>query len=139
MKVEVINAEDPIIFDALVAGVREYNFENMGREQAKHLTVIARDEKGKLIAGVSGRTIYQQFLINVVWVDKDNRGTGLGRLLMEQAEVEAKQQGCVAAQVDTLSFQAPGFYRKLGFEVVGKVTGFIGHPERYFFVKKYQC
>jgi len=137
VKVEVINEQDTTVFDALVAGVREHNAEHMGREKSKPLSVVARDEDDKLIGGVSGRTVYQHFLIDVVWVDKKTRGTGLGRRLMELAESEAKKQGCVAAQVDTLSFQAPVFYEKLGFEVVGRVTGFSEHPDRCFLLKKY--
>lgn len=138
MKVEVINDEDTAVFDALVDGVREHKYENMGREETKPLSVIARDEDDKLIGGVSGRMIYKNFLIGVVWVDKEARGTGLGRSLMELAEVEAKKLGCLVAQVDTLSFQAPVFYEKLGFETVGVVPGFPGSPERYFLLKKYE-
>jgi GNAT superfamily N-acetyltransferase len=138
VKVEILDESNKAVFDALVAGVRAHNFENMGCEESKPLSVIARDEDGKLIGGVSGRTIYKHFLIEVVWVDKEARGTGLGRRLMELAEVEATKRGCVAAQLDTLSFQGPVFYGKLGFEVVGKVTGFPESPERYFLLKKYQ-
>ncbi|WP_415775884.1 GNAT family N-acetyltransferase [Shewanella oncorhynchi] len=87
-----------------------------------------------LIGGVGGRTIYKNFLINVVWVDEQTRGTGLGRKLMALAEAEAKQHGCLVAQVDTLSIQAPVFYEKQGFEIIGTVTT---TPKRYFMVKKY--
>lgn len=138
MRVEILDENNKAVFDALVAGVRAHNFENRGREQSKPLSVIARDEDGKLIGGVAGRTIYKHFLIEVVWVDKKVRGTGLGRRLMELAEVEARKRACVAAQVDTLPFQGPVFYGKLGFEVVGKVAGFPESPERYFLLKRYQ-
>ena len=137
MKIEVINEEDSIVFDALVDGVREFNIENMGPETSKPLSVVMRDEDDKLIGGVSGRTIYKNFLIGVVWVDKVARGTGLGRQLMELAEIEAKKRGCVVAQLDTLSFQAPLFYQKLGFEVVGSVPALPDSPERYFLLKNY--
>jgi len=57
--------------------------------------------------------------------------------LEKLAEVEVKKRDCVAAQVDTLSFQAPVFYEKLGFEVVGRITGASEHPVRYFLLKRY--
>lgn len=50
---------------------------------------------------------------------------------------KAKERGCIAAQVDTLSFQAPDFYKKLGFEVAGNVAGISNSPERYFLLKKF--
>lgn len=138
MKIEVLNEKNEVIFNALVEGVREFNAGFMGDEKSKPLSVIARDEHDRLIGGVSGRTIYKQFLIEVVWIGEEVRGTGLGRRLMELAEVEARKRGCVAAQVDTLSFQGPVFYGKLGFEVVGKITDFPENHERYFLMKKFQ-
>ncbi|ACJ30824.1 GCN5-like N-acetyltransferase [Shewanella piezotolerans WP3] len=138
MKIEVLHSEDRNVFDALVAGLRLHRNENMGDEDTKPLSVVARDDAGNIIGGVTGRSIYKNFLIEVVWVDKAARGTGLGRQLMEQAEEQAKQRGCLVAQLDTLSFQAPQFYQKLGFEVVGTVPEFAGSPARYFMLKKYQ-
>ena len=138
MKFEVLTEPNQQIFDALVAGVRAHNFEHVGTETSKPLSVISRREDGSLTGGLAGRTIYRQFLIEVVWVAKNSRGKGLGRALMERAEEEARARGCLAAQVDTLSFQAPVFYGKLGFEVIGKVSGISESPERYFLLKKYE-
>ncbi|WP_444996112.1 GNAT family N-acetyltransferase [Aliikangiella sp. IMCC44359] len=137
MKFEVINEENVELFDELISGVRKYNHEIIGSESSIPLFVVTRDDNGKLTGGVSGRTIYKHFLISVVWVDKKLRNKGVGSLLMQRAEAEAKKRGCVAAQVDTLSFQAPMFYQKLGFKTVGKITGFSEHPERYFLLKHY--
>jgi ribosomal protein S18 acetylase RimI-like enzyme len=137
VNIEVINEENATVVDALVAGVRQHNVEHLGNEQSKPLTVVARDQNKKLIGGVSGRTIYKNFLINVVWVDKCARGTGLGRHLMELAETEAKNQGCLVAQVDTLAFQAPIFYEKLGFKTVGTIPAFEQSPERFYMMKQY--
>ena len=138
MKFQVINEDDSAVFDTLIAGLKEHKYEHMGPEDTLPLSVVARDEDNKIIGGVSGRTIYKNFLIGIVWVDKETRGTGLGRKLMEFAEVEAKKRGCLVAQLDTLSFQAPDFYQKLGFDIVGTVPGFSGSPERYFLLKNYQ-
>lgn len=137
MNIEIINNECDEIVDALVQGVREYNGEKMDGEKSQPLTVTAHNDQGQLIAGVHGRTIYNQFLIHVAWVEKTHRKTGLGRQLMELAESEAKKRNCVAAQVDTLSFQAPDFYQRLGFEVVGLITGVPQSPDRFFLFKKY--
>ena len=137
MKFEVLSSNNSEVFDTLVSKVREFNFSHMGAKKSEPLSVIVRDDNGNIIGGVSGRTIYNQFLIEVLWVADSFRGQGLGRDLMALAEDKAKLRGCLAAQVDTLSFQAPDFYQKLGFEVVGKVDGVPDSPERYFLVKRY--
>ncbi len=138
MNFEVSGNDVPEVFEALVSGVRQHNFSNMGKEVSKPLSVVAKDGNGELIGGVSGRTIYNQLLIEVLWVDDGYRDQGLGRDLMARAESEARERGCLAAQVDTLSFQAPGFYQKLGFEVAGKIDGIPNSPDRYFLVKRYR-
>ncbi|MGS0680290.1 GNAT family N-acetyltransferase [Shewanella sp. 125m-7] len=137
MNIDVIHDENPAIVDALVEGVRQHNFAHMGPETSKPLTIVAHDDNGKLIGGVAGRTIYDNFLINVVWVDEAARGTGLGRKLMLQAEIEAIKRDCTQAQLDTLSFQAPVFYQKLGFEIIGTVPATARSPERYFLLKRF--
>ncbi|MCL1124737.1 GNAT family N-acetyltransferase [Shewanella surugensis] len=135
--IEIIHEENQAVLDELVSGVRQYNIDHMGDEKTKPLSVVARDHVGKLIGGVSGVTIYQHFLISVVWVDEVHRGTGLGAQLMMQAESEAKQRDCLVAQLDTLSFQAPTFYQKMGFEIVGTVPAFSNSPGRFFMMKRY--
>lgn len=137
MNFEVVHDQDDGLFEALVAGVRAHNFAHMGEERSQWLAVVVRDEQGKLLGGVAGRTIYRQLLIDVLWVEPTSRGAGLGRQLMALAEAEARQRGCVAAQVDTLSFQAPDFYTRLGFKVIGQVTAITDSPDRYFMLKTY--
>ncbi|MCL1058465.1 GNAT family N-acetyltransferase [Shewanella gelidimarina] len=137
MKIEVIDKEDTTVFNTLIDGLKQHKYEHMGPEETAPLSVIARDEDDNIIGGVSGRSIYRNFLIEVVWVSKETRGTGLGHQLMQQAEIEAKKRGCLMAQLDTLSFQAPVFYEKLGFKIVGTVPEFAGSPARYFMLKQY--
>jgi len=135
--IAVYNEENSEIFETLVSELRQFNMSHMDNEKSKPLSVIATDDIGKIIAGVSGRTIYNQLLIEILWVSESARGSGLGTNLMLRAESEAKARGCIAAQVDTLSFQAPKFYQKLGFEIVGKVADIPNSPERFFLVKRY--
>ena len=41
--------------------------------------------------------------------------------MMGMAEDEARRRGCRAGVVDTISFQAPGFYLRLGWRILGEV------------------
>ncbi|MEE8412833.1 MAG: GNAT family N-acetyltransferase [Acidobacteriota bacterium] len=135
--IEVIEDRDDNVTRALIDGVREFSASVMGHADSKPLSVIARDPEGQLIAGVSGRTIYGHFLIEVVWVDESRRGVGLGTRLMNEAEQRARQRGCTGAQVDTTSFQAPDFYKKLGFRIIGTVEDFPAGHDRFFMRKDY--
>ncbi|WP_287146478.1 GNAT family N-acetyltransferase [Aeromonas sp.] len=137
MKIEIYNESQEEIFSVLVDSLRQFNFQMMGEERSQPLIVVMRDDSGEVVGGIAGRTIYHQLLIEVLWVHDDKRGQGLGIQLMEIAEREAKKRGCIAAQVDTLSFQAPKFYEKMGFEIVGKVSGVKNSPDRYFLLKHY--
>ncbi|MGI2106537.1 GNAT family N-acetyltransferase [Shewanella frigidimarina] len=137
MNIDIIHHEDNLIINRLTAGLRKFNVEHLGNETTLPLTIVARSDEGNVVGGVAGRTIYKNFLINVVWVDDQYRGKGLGRELMQIAEFEAIKRGCLIAQLDTLDFQAPTFYQGLGFNVIGTVPKFSGSPARYFMMKQY--
>lgn len=133
----LVSQEQKSLSDELVSQVRRFNQDVLGYNDVQPLAVEARGPAGDLLGGVSGRTVYQHFLIEVLWVAESERGSGLGRALMARAEDEARRRGCVGAQVDTLSFQAPGFYQKLGFSVIGEVPNFPPGHTRYFLFKSY--
>ncbi len=137
MQIDLLQQVDDDLHNELIDKLRTYNHSYMGKETSQPLAAIARDSEGQLIGGVSGRSIYRQLLIEVVWVAKEHRGSGLGSRLMALCEQEAIKRGCLAAQLDTLSFQAPAFYAKQGFEVVGSVSGIPGSPDRYFMCKRF--
>ncbi|WP_429410720.1 GNAT family N-acetyltransferase [Paraburkholderia sp. GAS82] len=61
------------------------------------------------------------------------RKRGHATALILAAEAEAKRRGCKKVIVDTFSFQAPDFYRKLGYSEWGRLTEMAGVHERYFF------
>ena len=137
MQIEVLEQGEDAVTAELVAGVRRFNKATVGDSGMQPLAVTARDPDGRLLGGVAGKTAYRQFLIDVVWVDDSMRGQGLGAQLMQQAEAVARARGCIAAQVDTLSFQAPGFYQRLGFEIVGTVPDCPAPYARHFLFKRY--
>jgi len=124
------------IEDQLIEEVRRFNDVVLGAERSRSLAALARDGNGDLAGGVAGRTLYGWFLIQVVWVREDLRGSGLGASLMQAAETEAVRRGCTGAQVDTVTFQAPGFYRKLGYREIGTIEDFPPGYRRHYFEKR---
>jgi ribosomal protein S18 acetylase RimI-like enzyme len=91
-----------------------------GHAQWKPLAVFVRGPKA-IVAGLAGETYCDWLFIRYLWVSDGLRGQGIGRKLMGEGEARAVERGCHSAYVDTFSFQAPGFYRKLGYEIFGEV------------------
>jgi ribosomal protein S18 acetylase RimI-like enzyme len=57
--------------------------------------------------------------VDNLWVHAAFRRRGIGHQLLLAAERRALAAGCHSAGLDTWSFQAPDFYRRLGYEVFG--------------------
>ncbi len=55
---------------------------------------------------------------------------------MRAAEEEAVRRGCTDMIVSTYTFQAPGFYPRLGFRERGRVEGVPGGHEDVYFHKR---
>ena len=54
---------------------------------------------------------------------------------LERAEEVAREHGCVGIWLDTFTFQAPGFYQKLGYTVFGEISNYPPGSSRFFLHK----
>ena len=92
-------------------------------------------ESGRVFAGIDGVGYWRKVHVRRLWVHPDHRSKGLGRRLMSWTEERGRELGCAAVVVDTMSFQAPGFYVKLGYTQFGKTEGYEGGASRHYFEK----
>ena len=71
-----------------------------------------------------------------IWVDPAYRTTGLGRKMLQSLEDRFRGQGYNNINLVTSEFQAPGFYKKCGFELEF-IRKNKQNPKltKYFFVK----
>lgn len=106
-----------------------FNAASIGRADAAQLGFVA-EEGGVLVGAVAGYTWGGICELRQVWVHEDHRRDGLGGRLMRRALEEARSRGCVHVFLATHDFQAPGFYARLGFEIVAEIRDKpLGHTE----------
>jgi ribosomal protein S18 acetylase RimI-like enzyme len=100
------------------------------------LSVIAYDAEGAVAGGLFGETQFSWFKLSIMAIRADLRGQGFGRELVARAEAEARRRGCRYVFLDTMSYQAPGFYERLGYRVTGRIEDWDSHGHaKYFFTK----
>ena len=94
-----------------------YNVEQTGVDGGQWLAIFLRDDQQTIQAGLKGWTWCGSCYIQAVWVHETLRGHDVGTKLLQAAEQEARRRGCDHMVLYSFSFQAPGFYQKLGYEV----------------------
>jgi GNAT superfamily N-acetyltransferase len=135
LQLEIDDAPGPEDIGALVAGLAAYNAVHAGGERPRPIGVFAR-RGGQIVGGADGRTFMGWLYVAHLWVADHQRGTGLGSRVLTSIEQAALARGCRAVWLDTLSFQAPGFYEKLGYaEFARSADPSTGHA-RHFFSKE---
>ncbi|MFI1375165.1 GNAT family N-acetyltransferase [Streptomyces longwoodensis] len=106
-------------------------------EREAPLHVWALDQAGELAGGLVGHTWTAWLHVTHLWVDERHRGAGLGaRLLTEAERVAREERGCTRVRLETWDFQAPGFYRRLGYEVVCTIEDYPPGCTEYTLTKR---
>jgi ribosomal protein S18 acetylase RimI-like enzyme len=134
MKIEVTSSPSENDEAFIAAQTRTYNSAFMPTGVIP-LCVFARDTAGNIIGGLTGKTYWDYLEIAFLWVQEQHRGLGHAKALMLAAEEEARHRGCGNVLLDTFSFQAPGFYRKLGYREFGRLSGYTGDHQRHYLHK----
>ena len=134
MRIELTDSPDDRDEAFVIAQTRAYNAA-FTVEDVRSLCVFIKDGEQRVIAGLTAKTYWEYLEIQFLWVHEHHREAGLGSELMVAAEAEAARRGCKHAFLDTLSFQAFEFYKKLGYSEFGRLSGFSGRHERHFLRK----
>ena len=58
-----------------------------------------------------------------------------GQRLLSHVEEEGRRQGARRVELNTFGFQAPGFYEKLGYRLIGKVEPSVRAYGHYYYEK----
>lgn len=123
--------------EAILVPLRAYNTAKTGGTVPELVAWLVRDEhSGETVGGLYGRVFFQWFYIELLVVPEQARGQGTGSTLMQMAEDFAREKNCVGMWLDTFDFQAPAFYRQLGFMEIGQIDDYPPGHQRFFFQKR---
>ena len=107
----------------------------MGDDGHTPITIIEYDENGDVIGGILGGTYWGWMYVDILWVQENHRRRGLGSNLLQKAEEEARRRGCHHVHLDTMSWQAPDFYKKHGYEIIGVLPDIPNGNQKYLLMK----
>jgi GNAT superfamily N-acetyltransferase len=99
------------------------------------VNLLLKDEEGRAWGGIFCETWLYSLYIDVLWIDERCRGQGNGRALIEEAERIAREHGCILAHTSTFSYQAPGFYQRMGYTTFAALDAFSDGITQYFLKK----
>ena len=96
---------------------------------------IAEDD-GEIAGVIIGRAYYNEVHIGDLIVGKDYRRAGIGSRLVAAVEDAYKGKGYEKIALTTFGFQAPEFYKKLGYDLEFVREDRDPKLSKYFYLKR---
>lgn len=122
----------------LYSGFARHALETIGYESSfEHIAFIA-SEHTQFAGAIVIRLFWGALHITHLYLEAPYRGKRLGTKLLERAFSYAKEHHCRFAFVETMSFQAKGFYEKLGFVLEITRSGY-DHGISMHYLRKNFC
>jgi len=117
--------DEPPRADALVVdqGLEAANAAAAPLSDVQPLACFAHSPPGNVVAGAVGRTWGVCCELQQLWVEPKLRRNGIASQLVRLFEERATVRGCRVFYLETFSFQAPAFYRNLGYESALELRG----------------
>lgn len=97
---------------------------------------FAAEDDGKIAGVITGRAYYNEVYIGDLIVGKGYRRDGVGSKLVAAVEEAYKGKGYEKIALTTFGFQAPEFYKKLGYQLEFVRKDKDPKLSKYFYLKK---
>jgi ribosomal protein S18 acetylase RimI-like enzyme len=105
-------------------------------DEIERLSCFASLASGAVVGGAVGRLWGECCELQQLWVDPAYRRRGIGAKLVRLFEGRAAERGCRTFYLETFSFQAPAFYRSLGYGAAAEIGGFPGGIIKYLMLRR---
>ncbi|AXI08767.1 GNAT family N-acetyltransferase [Oceanobacillus zhaokaii] len=101
----------------------------------EEINLFLKDENGFVFGGILAEVCWNWLEIQTFMIDENIRKLGFGTKLLLEIEKIAIEKECDFIKVDTLSFQALGFYEKNGYQMFGCLDN-VGRDYKHYYLKK---
>lgn len=127
----------PDDIQVLSHGIMDHAQKKKGFNPLEFFAFFIRDSSNAVVGGCNGCTLYGCLFIDQLWVSDSLRNQGWGTQLMRAALSYGEKKGCTFATVNTMDWEALGFYQKLGFKIEFARHGFQKNSVFYFLRKEF--
>ncbi len=117
MNIKRVNEEDSRIDNFINEEFSAYGEQNNVDLNFNEFCFIAESDVGEILGAITGRAYYNEVHIGDLIIHKAYRKCGLGSKLVSAVEEAFQNAGYGKITLTTFGFQAPEFYKKLGYTV----------------------
>ena len=111
-----VEDDEPMIGEFINKEFTDYALENNVELNYDDFCFVEEDD-GKILGVITGRAYYDEVHVVDQIVDRSCRRSGLGSRLVAAVEEAYKGKGYGKITLTTFGFQAPEFYKKLGYQI----------------------
>jgi ribosomal protein S18 acetylase RimI-like enzyme len=133
-RIDLEQEPTPGDMDVIFNGLQEYN-SSRANITLHYIVLTVRGAQENVIGGLVGNTFLGWLYVQALWIPENLRKAGIGSSLVKKAEHEAARRGCGNVWLDTFSFQALPFYKKLGYTVFAELPDYPPGETRYFLTR----
>ena len=118
--------------------LKGYNQEQTGGEYDQpgiEINLALKNAQDVVVGGIICCTMLNVMYLDVLWVADEYRKRGFGSELVLAAEQIGIHNGCITSHTWTFDFQAPEFYKKIGYQQIGIYDGYPDGLKEFVFKK----
>lgn len=133
--IEISDRVTPEITSCIAEGLDRFNDQQIGYGDRLPLAVVVKDPDSGDVLGNYRAFIIRAAVSRSLLSAGSAARHGLGSELLRRFEQEGRRRGCLSAVLYTISFQAPEFYQRHGWQRMGEVPCLPPGTSRIFMSK----